>query len=292
MSSNPKWCDTLYSTPPWLLPPPFKHIPFEDWDSGDAARFFKKDPFHIFRLGIARNFIGSTIVLFCFERVFDNDGDTSVAIDARLSRAWSSFALWCDANHVTPGAIRSFSREKIHLPTLGSFPWCGGKGSDSILLLKWLRFVAGLHGAERPEPIFRWVIKACDGGLNFQCIHRHGTWLLPTCRTKIIRAAKDFTQTYARLASYAYNKNWQLYAMVPKVHAMHHFPVQLGLQEYDDVSLNPALFDCSMSEDFIGKVSKQSRRVSFREAIENTILQYKVKTKFVIKKFKKTRRSK
>ena len=71
--------------------------------------------------------------------------------------------------------------------------------------------------------------------------------------------------------------------MVPKVHAMHHFPVQLGLQEYDDVSLNPALFDCSMSEDFIGKVSKQSRRVSFREAIENTILQHKVKTKFVIK---------
>ena len=69
VSSNPTWTETLYATPPWRDPPPFKHIPFEDWNTGGAGRFFKKDPFHIFRLGIARNFIGSTIVLFCLEGV-------------------------------------------------------------------------------------------------------------------------------------------------------------------------------------------------------------------------------
>lgn len=290
VSSNPKWTETLYATPPWRVAPPFKHIPFEDWDTGDAARFFKKDPFHIFRLGIARNFIGSTIVIFCLEGVFDYEGSDSLAIDARLSRAWSSFTLWCDANHVTPAAIRSFSKEKLHLPTMGSFPWCGGKGSDSILLIKWLKFVSGIHGGDHADQlIFRLVFKACDGGLAFQCVHAHGTWLMPTCRTKIIQVAKHFDQSYARLAHYAYAKKWQLYAMVPKVHAFNHFPVQLGLQEYEDYSLNPALFDCSMSEDFIGRVSKQSRRVSFVQVVENTILAYKVKAKSVIKKFKKKR---
>ena len=290
VSSNPTWTETLYATPPWRVPPPFKHIPFEDWNTGGAGRFFKKDPFHIFRLGIARNFIGSTIVLFCLEGVFDFDDSDSLGIDARLGRAWSSFALWCDTHHVTPGAIRSFSKEKMHLPTMGSFPWCGGKGSDSILLLKWLRFLAVLHGREHPEmAIFRLVLKACDGGLAFQCIHAHGMWLMPTCRTKIIRAAKDFDQSYARLAYIAFTNQRQLYAMVPKLHALDHFPVQLGLQEYDDYSLNPAVYDCSMSEDFIGKVSKQSRRVSFVNVVENTLLAYKVKTKFVIKRFKKKR---
>lgn len=88
-SSNPAWMRTLYSTPPWFSPPPFKHIPFENWNNGGAGRFFKRDPFHIFRLGIARNFIGSSIVFLCLEQVFDSDND-SVAIDNRLVRAWSS----------------------------------------------------------------------------------------------------------------------------------------------------------------------------------------------------------
>jgi hypothetical protein len=150
--------------------------------------------------------------------------------------------------------------------------------------------VSGIHGGDHADQlIFRLVFKACDGGLAFQCVHAHGTWLMPTCRTKIIQVAKHFDQSYARLAHYAYAKKWQLYAMVPKVHAFNHFPVQLGLQEYEDYSLNPALFDCSMSEDFIGRVSKQSRRVSFVQVVENTILAYKVKAKSVIKKFKKKR---
>ena len=114
-------------------------------------------------------------------------------------------------------------------------------------------------------------------------------WLTPTCRTRIIRAAKDFDQSYARLAYIAFTNQRQLYAMVPKLHAMDHFPVQLGLQEYDDYSLNPAVFDCSMSEDFIGRISKQSRRVSFVNVVENTLLAYKVKTKFIFKRFKKKR---
>eukprot|EP00438_Fugacium_kawagutii_P027965 Skav210844 [mRNA] locus=scaffold543:347409:348998:+ [translate_table: standard] len=290
VSSSPAWVNTLYQTPPWSQPPPFKHIPFEDWGSGQASRFFKKDPFHIFRLGIARNFIGSTIVLFCSLGLFDDAGD-SKDMNQRLIRAWSSFSLWCDTHNVSPGAIRSFSKEKLHMPTKGSFPWCGGKGSDSILLLKWLRVISGLHAAADPSSsVFPLVVKACDGGLSFQAIHRHGIFLKPSCRSSIIRATKDFTQSYARLADYAYKRQMQLYAMVPKLHSMHHFAIHLASCSADQLACNPALYDCSASEDFIGHVSRQSRRISYVKLVENTLLAYLVKTRFVLKRFKKARR--
>ena len=290
VSSNPLWKQSLYRSPPWSQPPPFRFIPFEDWNSGAASRFFMRDTFHIFRLGIARNFIGSTIVLFCWNGVFDSDGG-SLALGNRLIRAWSSFMLWCDTQKVSPSGLRSFSKEKLHMPTTGSFPWLGCKGSDSIIILKWLRFLSGLHGALDPSSrVFPLIFKAAENGLQFQSVHRHGIWLKPDCRDRIRRNAKDFVQTYAWLADYALQNGWQLYAMVPKIHAMDHIRVCLEQSSQNQYTLNPAIADCSMSEDFIGRVSRQSRRISYVQIVENTLLAYKVKARFVLQRFKKRKR--
>lgn len=286
VSSNLKWKDSLYRSPPWTELPPFRHIPFTDCNSGEAARFFKKDPFHICRLGIFRNFIGSTIVLLCLEGVFDIQG-ASRAIQERLARAWMAFTLWCDTHSVSTSGVRSFSKEKLHMPTMGSFPWLGCKGSDSILLLRWLRFLGGLQRVADPASIvFPLIVQATDSALAFQAIHRHGIWLKKSCRKGISRSALGFVQNYARLAHNTYQRQLQLYAMVPKIHSMHHFPVELETSG-EHLACNPALFDCSMSEDFIGRVARQSRRVSYVNIVHNTILAYKVKARFVIKRFKK-----
>lgn len=173
------------------------------------------------------------------------------------------------------------------MPKLGTFPWCGGKGSDSILLLKWLRFVSGIHHIADPaSSIFPLVIKATDGGLAFQAIHRHGIWLKSSCKVVIMNAAKQFVQSYAWLADYSLRNNLQLYAMVPKLHAMDHFAVQLK-NSSEPYVCNPAVWDCSMSEDFIGHVSRQSRRISHVQVVENLLLSYKVRARLIIKRFKK-----
>lgn len=290
VSSNPRWKQTLYRSPPWSQPPPFHSIPYEDWTSGAAARFFMRDPFHIFRMGIGRNFIGSTIALFCWDGVFDSEGD-SLALNNRLIRAWSSFMLWCDTNRVSPSGLRSFSKEKLHMPTAGSFPYLGCKGSDTILILKWIRFLSGLHaGLDPSSTVFPLTLKAADNGLAFQSIYGHGIWLKPTCRDRIRRTVKEFNQTYARLAHYALQKGFQLYAMVPKIHAMDHIRVSLEGGWQNEYSLNPCISDCSMSEDFVGRVSRQSRRISYVNIVENTLLAYKVKANFILQRFKKKRK--
>ena len=52
---NPKaaWESTICGTFPWTEDPPFSSLPFEDWRSlpSSAPCFFRRDPFHVFRLG-------------------------------------------------------------------------------------------------------------------------------------------------------------------------------------------------------------------------------------------------
>lgn len=277
-------------TAPWVEEPPYAPIPFEPWASGEAGAFFRYDPFHVFRLGIARNFIGSCLIFLCNEGYYDTPGD-SVAVVERLGRAWSSFSLWCEANSQSPQSMRSFSKEKLHYATTTSFPFVGCKGSDTILLLKYLQWFAGLQLNVGPRTeLLRLIKLGCDRGLGLQAIHRHALWLPRGCRSQIYEMAKGFCHTYSRSAALAFNRNFTLFGMVPKAHALGHIYHDLERTRQNACSINPALWDTSSSEDFVGRVARQSRRIGYRNIVSNTLLAYKVKCKFVIQRFKKQRR--
>ena len=289
-SVRARWKETLYADTPWDTIPPFCSLPFEPWDSGRAACFFKRDPFHIFRLGIARNLLGSAIILLANAGFFDGPGD-SRSVDSRLGRAWQLFSLWAETHRVTTGGIRSFSKEKLHYQVVTSFPWVSCKGSDTVLLLRWLDWFCRLQLLDHPNSVpLKLIAKACANGLQFQGIHRHGIFFTsPSCKTYILGCCKQFCFTYAKLAHFAHMDNATLFSMVPKVHAFAHIYHALEIST-GPVSCNPALWDCSMSEDFVGQVARQSRRVSYRNTVENTLLAYKVKARLVIQRFKKSRR--
>jgi hypothetical protein len=288
-TSTAAWRATVSQIAPWNVSPPFEPIPFEDWASGEASRWFKRDTFHIFRLGIARNFIGSSLVYLCLQGCFDQPGDGH-GMDERLSRAWSNFWLWCDAHSESPAGIRSFSKQKLHIPTVGSFPWVGCKGSDTILLLRWLAFFTKIQLASNQSSTLRIIAGGCDNGLAFQGIYRHGIWLTDSCREKLMKNLQRFVTAYAKLAAEAHAQNLQLWAMVPKIHSLDHVKVDLEYCERKDYTLNPATWDCSMSEDFVGRISRQSRRVSYIKIVESTLMAYKVKCRFLLKRLKEARR--
>ena len=164
-------------------------------------------------------------------------------------------------------------------------------------MLKWLRFFVALvlqqDGWSRTDrKVLNWVISGAKDGLAFsQGIHGHGIWLAQSCVVFLRKTLQSFGASYALLANHCLNCGYSLYGMVPKLHAHLHFRA-----DFDDSlaggwphTLNPAVFDNSMSEDFIGKVARLSRRISFKN-IERTILHsYQVKVKFEIDKFKKRR---
>ena len=53
VNAGAAWEKTLCASFPWQAQPPFTQLPFEDWNVAPsrAAQFFRRDPFHVFRLG-------------------------------------------------------------------------------------------------------------------------------------------------------------------------------------------------------------------------------------------------
>ena len=285
------WKGTLFHSPPWNNPPPFRYILFEDWSSGLAARWFRLDPFHLFRLGVARNFIASAVMLMASDGIFDLAAGDSKSVDARLGRAWAQFSLWCDTHSVRVTGIRAFTREKFHAATKTSFPWVGCKGADSIILLKWLKWCSAINLASCPDSqVLGHIHQGCEQSLAFQGIHRHGIWLTNCCRAKLQKNCQQFLASYAWLAHVCLQRRLQLFAQVPKIHGMAHVQHRLSVCSLDEFCWNPANDDCSMSEDFVGRIARQSRRVGHKHVVSNTIHAYKVKSKMTLMRFHRKRK--
>ena len=69
-------------------------------------------------------------------------------------------------------------------------------------------------------------------------------------------------QTAARLSLLAHKNR---FAMIPKIHHIHHFPMEMLAQSLRSKwIINPLATSCQMQESFIGVPSRVSRRVSIR----------------------------
>lgn len=285
VSDDAPWKRTIYREVPWerTYRSPFSGIPFENWNCGRVASFFRRDIFHIFRLGICRQFVASCLVLLCNEGHYDSPGD-STSVENRLIRAYASFTLWCAATGHRANSIRSFSKEKLHYQTRVSFPWLSCQGADCIVVLKYVSWIVNLLLPDHADSEFLPIMsRVCKAGLDFRAVYHHGIWLRPGCRVKMWASARTFARGYVLLAKKCLDRNLTLFALVPKVHAWCH--VFHDLARDSTYTINPAAYDTSMCEDFIGRISRQSRRISAVNPERNLLMAYKVKAKMVINKF-------
>lgn len=203
--------------------------------------------------------------------------------------------LWCVVSKERVNGIRSFTVLNMHAAK-GAFPWVGCKGFDSIVLLKFLVFFSGLqlHQAGwscREKLVLRWICDGSKAGLQFsQGIHGHGIWLPPSCSLFLRKAIRKFGACYSLLAKYAFDHGYCLYGMIPKLHALMHYKPDLDAAvSQNRFAINPATFDTSMCEDFIGRVSRHSRRISYRNLERGVLFAWQVKTKLTIDRFVKNR---
>ena len=225
--------------------------------------------------------------------IFDlEEENQSKSLDNRLKRAWSHFTLWLLGAGLTVAGLRSFSTAKMHYARAGNYPWLGCKASDTPTLLKWMVFLTTLHlskGALSADTqrVLSWIQLAAQGGLRFtQGLHGHGLFFRASCAAHLRSSLHDFQQGYLRLAQHCLTKRLALFGMTPKMHSLSHFRYDLdkAIRSGRRMILNPACWDCSMSEDFIGRVARQSRRIAFkRNTFERQLLRmYLLKVKFVL----------
>ena len=195
-------------------------------------------------------------------------------------------------------SMRGFTVLNLHAQN-NAHPWLGCKGADTVTVLKWLAFLCGLFLADDSRQFSRedmrvlnWMLRGARNGLRFtQGIFGHGVWMLPSCTRELRQALQEFGTAYGHLAHHCLGEGLSLFGMVPKFHALLHFRTDCddALRARWSHFMNPAMFDNSMSEDFIGRIARISRRIPFRDVERTLISSFKTKAHFAIREFKKRR---
>jgi hypothetical protein len=287
-SFPPLWVNSLFTVKPWTSEPPFVVIPFDQ--SGRLELFFRHDPFHVIKVGIGRNWCAGAIWLLCLLSYFPGDGGDSVAV--KLQRAWHSCAFWCRMNGKTLW-LRGFTKENFHQPKITTYGFVGCKGSDTMILMRWISWYVRLNMThlhdDSHKPLFEAIAAGCDAIVKcFRVLYAQPLWMKPEFAKLALGEGTVFLKAYSFLADQCYHLGYPCFGMVPKFHAWHHilYDIYTQLSNECPLILNPLYALCEMDEDFVGHVALSSRGVSSRTCSLRVLQRYLVTAKSQLKRFK------
>eukprot|EP00438_Fugacium_kawagutii_P024461 Skav208075 [mRNA] locus=scaffold1800:26782:28251:- [translate_table: standard] len=277
ISANPRWLATIDTAVPWdpASPSPLLAIPHRLYQS---ATFFKRDPFHLWKQSIGGHFVASAIVMLMDFSLFSLAGAAN-SVEALFERASLDFAFWARhewRGHVRP-QMKNFTRQRFHFSKATQFPFLRCKGSDIMLLTRWLRHIL-VHGliyegefvrsgfnlfqrcSPDQRPLLREVAEGAEGALEFfHLMHTSGIWLEPNAAARMAECCYKFCKAYVALAEGCHARQLCRFHMEPSLHGFFHF--YIDLRNRNTVTLNPACSSCEQDEDYIGKIARLARCV-------------------------------
>ena len=276
LSSSPSWLGTQgpNNDLPWNTIPPFlEMVPHVLSDKGS---FFKLDLLHIYHLGIGRDFAASSLCM-AFDFVYEGSVPDKIAnmnLDLKLflkeSRRQVHFKL--------------LTRDLLGYTSENVFP-CGhwNKAFDTPVLIEFVSWLLRKYDdALNSHRELLLIAAACDAMSRFmRNLLKAGLWLGPAEASSCGEDGLYFLMSYGKLAELCYTANKCRYNMVPKLHCFHHICIDLAHKASLGIfQLNP-LSQCTFQdEDFIGRVSRLSRRVNPRRQCLRTIQRYLVATRY------------
>lgn len=299
------WEGTIGLVDPWpaTSPSPLLKIPSY---SSNPTLFWKRDPFHAFKQTIGGHFAAS-LIIFCTVDcgLWKADGLSS-SVDEMLGRAFYDFRFW--VWHEWRGSvvnhIKSFTRQILHFKDHGSFPSARFKGSDQMIIIRWLRHLI-LHGPVLESHVTRgdlnlvnsppqaWqsdfflaALRGCDGGIRFfHNLHRQGVWLGEVAKD-MHDDCSTFCTSYYRLAVLSHQHGLARFHLEPSLHTFCHFKVELSPTTSSEKTLkmSPACSTTEADEDFVGKICKLSRHVHACTVSKRCIERYLVHCYFAFGK--------
>ena len=290
IDEEPQWSQTLFAARPWGHPPVLSSIAF---DSQHPEFSLKLDPFHILKVGFNRDVVGSIIVTLARLEYYDFSDGESMGIPARLKRAHGLFRLWCAASHKSAG-LRSFTTSFFNIKGKSSSPWTNSKGSDSTLLLKWLRFFLAItlqtvpRAQQDHKDMFKVMIQLVGSILDLQeTCQGHGLFMPKPCGERLHQLIMTICRSYHWLARENILLKIAGFSVKPKYHALKHIAFQLRKELQTSqlrFVINPLAFNCEGNEDHVGRVCKLGRSVATRTISRRVLQRYFLKTSALIKR--------
>ncbi len=272
VSRQPFWLSTVSAEAPWreageLLAIPHCNI--------TEHSFYKIDLFHTWKVGVGQEFVASCIIV-----AIENNYFTSQAIAAGMDEAWSDFHTWCRTHHKSPH-MSSFTRNTLGFESNTDYPQGSWHGSDTILLVRWLKDILPLR-RNINEEVPGYMVLGCESILLFlDTLYRSPLWLEPDIAKHVCEAGFLFLHSYTCLANICYSLGVCRFATKPKLHMFHHFLISLNeavVAGHTSI-LNPLCFNCEADEDFVGRCSRISRKTATATKVLRTLQRYLINCK-------------
>ena len=287
LSDRPAWSNSRYTQRPWGPPgPSMIETPF---CRAAPEKMYKRDPFHLCKVGIYRDLAGSCICWMVHKGYYGSQGD----FGEKLMNCHGVFKLFCTATGRT-AALRTFSRAFFMYPTFAAFPWVNAKGADTMILLKFIavQCTGFLQTPLRPEHSHTLTLMrtACQGAIGFfSILNAHGLFMERSCAMAAYTELTKFLKGYGMLAGASLNDTFNGWAIKPKLHLVKH--AHLEIQEWllagHQVLVNFNLHNCEQDEDYIGRVCRLSRRLDSRRIGERVLQSCLLKSHLLYKNFLK-----
>ena len=178
-------------------------------------------------------------------------------------------------------------------PNLYTAPWFNTKGSDTMLLVRWLDDYVGQLLLSPKNPLHGPVLEVMRKSLraanqSFDLMNSHSLFLDRRCTIRLYEHMTVTLNAYAWLARWCLGQDIAAFAMIYKVHAWKHEALELfnALKKQDQqFFFNPLLHSCEINEDVVGRVSRLSRRVDSRLMEQRCLQLFYSKCHFLHERF-------
>ena len=255
---RPAWLDSVHEQLPFTRMPPFLRL---DHVPNEPAAIFTFDVFHSFHLGVGRNFIGGVIALY-------STLEEAGGIEERFQMLSAKYRAFCKQERIG-SVVTKLTKETIQWPTTGQYPTAGWhKGAVTTAVMKWIEH---RHMTEdlSAEPLLQLAGEACVA-INrcLELMYENEVILEPAVASQIGGYGMRFLRRYGEMATLAKQANRALFIIMPKHHVIQKMMISLlHRAEQGLPSLNPIAVSVQQDEDFIGRPSRLSRRVTSRAPV-------------------------
>ena len=243
-------------------------------DKADTpAAFFRADFFHVYHAGVGKDFSASAII-YMMKALYGLGG---VERDLRAINA--ALKSWMAQEH-TRLHCGFLTQDLLGYNGTREYPegkW--SKNMDTAVVMKFIvyllqipEFQAKVRDDEVLQAILTTALAMAEAVKT--CFQAEYFMSTEHCQI-IIDSGHKFLCGYAGLVSKCFTRKPCLFKLRPKIHYLNHIFLRV-FEEWSatGTAVNPCAESTFMSEDFVGKTSRISRRVSTRAVATKTLQRY------------------
>lgn len=258
----PPWLPTMHVQTPWTQPSPLNQIPFVP---GQEAGFYAYDLFHAYHLGVGKTFMASCLAL-ASERCMGG------RVDERLEQLTFMWRTWAEENH-DKAYLSSLTRASLGWPDANTFPngqWAKGHVTTSLteFFLDW----ANAQDLTADPLLGLCKEAALCIATALRVLYRSDVWLPKDVAHIFADNGLRFLSLYRILSVRSYRSGRALFSHMPKGHVMDHIFISVKISALaHDYTLSPLCTSVQMDEDYIGRVSRLSRRTNPGQTVKRVL---------------------